>query len=54
MTENSVAISISINGAKREIIFERKLELEELERSIGMVLQKIGCCLFQVGIEELD
>lgn len=54
MTENSVVISISINGAKREIIIERELELEELERCIGKVLQKIGNYLLQAGIEELD
>lgn len=54
MTENSVQVSITINGFGKGISYQRHIALQELESSIGRITQEMGNSLLQAGIEELN
>lgn len=54
MTENSVQVSITINGFGKGISCQRRIALQELESSIGRITQEMGNSLLQAGIEELN
>jgi hypothetical protein len=54
MTENTVLISISIKGFQKTLVYQRCIKLQELESTIGQVIQEVGNGLLEAGIDELD
>ena len=54
MTENTVRLSISIKLSEREMKFERKVELSNIEETIQTLMTEIGQQVLGTGIRVID